>query len=270
VRLVPDARVIALAAREDVGLAPVRAREQRLEALVELGQQWLGAAAGGGLQPVDLVQVPARVLPQLAGRVCRAGAARAELRLEAVGQLGLVEVPGRAQVREQIVGRAVATRAAQQREQGAAERRVGERDAAVDRERDAVGVEDLLDDRPVRGRVAEDDGDLAGLRAGAQKREYLGGDQLDLGALAARREQPHGVARIGRRAGDRLEQIALHVVQGGARLGDVELIRRLDLDVVVARQLRQPLEHRRERLERRAAALVRQRHGDLGVGLARE
>jgi hypothetical protein len=62
---------------------------------------------------------------------------------------------------------------------------VAEGQRALDRVRDAVGAEDLLEQRRVAPRVPEHDGDLARLDALAQQLEDTCRGQLDLGALAA-------------------------------------------------------------------------------------
>ena len=74
---------------------------------------------------------------------------------------------------------------------------------AIDRARDRVGAEDLLDERRHRPQRAEDDRDVAGGVAVAQQRGDLCPDQLDLGALATRAEQPNGAAGF-----DRLDSTA--------------------------------------------------------------
>jgi hypothetical protein len=100
---------------------------------------------------------------------------------------------------------------------------VAERDVAVKRVRDAVGVEDLVDHRRVAAGVAVDHRDLARRDAAAQQLQHARGHQLDLGALAAGGEEADRVARVHLLRGP-LEQPALDVVERGARLVGVVLV----------------------------------------------
>ena len=72
--------------------------------------------------------------------------------------------------------------------------------AAVDRERDAVGVEHLLQERGVVAGLAQHDRDVARLGPGAQQLEHGGAEQLDLGAAPAGRVEGHGLAGLDRLA----------------------------------------------------------------------
>ncbi len=139
----------------------------------------------------------------------------------------------------------------------AAEPSVPERYRAVDRERDVVGAEDLLEQRRVLVGAAQHDGDVARLDAVAQQVEQARAGELDLGTLAGRGmelDRGAGVDRVGLV----LEQAALDVVQGGARLGRVVVVERSQHGLARA-ELEQLLVQGGDALEGRAAALERQR-----------
>ena len=72
---------------------------------------------------------------------------------------------------------------------------------------------------------------MSSARAASRQPRDVGGDELDLGALAAALEQHQRVARVGTPARRRLEQRALERVQGGAL---VVLGERRQLDVLRA------------------------------------
>ncbi len=198
--------IVQLGAGEHVGLAAVRAGQERLQAPADPGQQLRHVARVpqrvDGVEPerADLL-VPQ--LDRLAG-AGQPGAARA--RLEPVGKRRDLQHAGRAQVGEHVLGGAVWRGTAQERQQPAADGRVLELDGPVDRERDPVRAEDLLDDRRVGGRVAEHDGDGAGRRAATQQREHL----------RARTARPLPAARP-RRAGGRRRRA--RPAQGRRRTG---------------------------------------------------
>ena len=267
VRRVERAGVVELGAGEHVRAALVGRGEEALEAAVELGGQLAHAARLR--QAVELVERPVLLLPQLAGALGLLGAHPPHRGLQLVGARGLVELAGRAQPGEQVVGAAGAGGAAQEGEQPAAKAGVRERHRAVDRERDAVGVEHLLHHRRVARGVAEHHRHLARRGAVAEQREHVRAHQLDLGALAARRVGAHRLARRAPLAGVVVEQAPLEVVERVARLVGVVVGHRLERRPL-AGDRRQLLVHRGHRLERGPAGLERQRHGHVGLGAAAE
>ena len=79
------------------------------------------------------------------------------------------------------------------RDEAAAQRGVADLDRATDRGRDVVGAEDEVDQRRDGVEAAVDDRDLLGRHPLlADQARDLGGDQLDLGALAAAFERDDG------------------------------------------------------------------------------
>ena len=104
------------------------------------------------------------------------------------------------------------------------------RQLAVDRIGDAVGAEDLLEQRRVAPRVAEHDSDVAGRDAVAQQLEHRGGRQLRLGALAAggvERDGGAGVDQSGRLTSNRCRS---RWWSAGARLVRVVVVERRQLE----------------------------------------
>jgi hypothetical protein len=140
-----------------------------------------------------VIGLPQRARPRRAGRALDAGTL-----LEAVGQRRLGELAGRAQPGEEVVGAAAGQRAAQERNDAAAERGVADADPAVERERDLELAEDLRDERRVVARLAQDDRDVLGREAAfADQAGDMGGDELEFGALAPAFEQLQRVAGVG-------------------------------------------------------------------------
>ena len=133
-------------------------------------------------------------------------------------------------------------------------------------DRDPVGAEDLREQRGAAV-AAHEHRDLLRRHAVAHQLEHLGADDLRLGALAARLQQPHrAVGRALLAAG--LEQAALEVVQGGPGEAGVVVGALGQLDHLGARG---ELLHRgRAAGERVAPRLVGQRDADLGLGEPRE
>ena len=87
-----------------------------------------------------------------------------------------------------------------------------EREGPVERIRDPVRGEHLVHDGFAGRGVAKDDRDLPGGGAGAEQREHLGADELDLRTLAAGAQEEHRPARVDALPGG-LEQPALEVVE---------------------------------------------------------
>ena len=210
-----DARVERLGAGQHARPAAVRGGEQRA-ALGGQAPAQRGRIAGRRREAVELVQdevgvvgLPQRPRLRRGRRPLDAGAL-----LEAIGQPGARELARRAQPGEQVVGAAGGQRAAQQGDDAAPERGVPGDDRALQREGDLERAEDLREQRGVLARLAHDDRDVLGREAllGDQPRD-VGGDQLELGALAAALEQQQRIAGVGAPAGRRLEQRALQRVQ---------------------------------------------------------
>ncbi len=137
---------------------------------------------------------------------------------------------------------------------------VGERHRAVDRVRDAVRAEDLLDHRRVALGIPEDHGDVAGRRALPEQAQDLGAAQLDLGALSPGAVKAHHAAGP-RGALGRLEEPALEGVQSVPRARRVVVGHRLQGDGL-GRELAQALARGAQGPERLAARLVGQRDRD--------
>ena len=177
--------------------------------------QRLGAGGVGLGDAVELGEgdVGMRGLPQgpRLGRGPRTGLPRAGF--EAVGGRRALELAGRSQPREQVVGRAVEDRAAQQAEHAAAEGRVARGETARECDRDPRRREDVRDQRRALVRAAEDDRDLLGREALlADQPRDVGRDELELGPLAATLEQDDPAAGVERRDAC-LEQAALEVME---------------------------------------------------------
>ena len=108
--------------------------------------------------------------------------------------------------------RAAGQRGARPRQHAGAEPRARERHPPVVADRDPVAGEHLGEQRGRAGVAAQQHRDLRRLDALAHQLQHRGADQLGLGALAARLQQPHrAVGRAPHRA--RLEQRPLEVVQ---------------------------------------------------------
>ncbi len=263
------ARVVQLGALHPRRRAPVGRAEQALQPERQAPEQ--RRRVGRAAQLVDRLQrPPARaLLPQRAGAVGGALAAATDIGLEPVGQPGLAQQAGGAQVREQVVGAAVQRRAAKKRQQPSPDAGVGERHGAVHRVRDPVGAENLLDQRRVPGRVAEDNRHVPGRGAAPQQRDDLGAAQLQLGALAAGRVQRDRLAGVRLLRAGGLEQRALQRVQRLARALVVVIADRVQPQLLHG-DLLQPLAQRGRGLERLAARLERERDHDVGFGVRRQ
>ena len=106
-----------------------------------------------------------------------------------------------------------------------------EREGPVERIQDPVRGEHLVHDGFAGRGVAKDDRDLPGGGAGAEQREHLGADELDLRTLAAGAQEEHRPARVDALPGG-LEQPALEVVEDRPRLGVVVLARPRQRDLL--------------------------------------
>ncbi len=241
-------------------LAPPRRREERLELTLDAFEQRRTPLARRLLEPVERVERPVRVLPALARDRKVTDPLSAQLALEAVDELAALDDAGDPQPADQI-GRAAAQQCgAQQREQPAAERRVGEALAPRRRVRDAEEVEQRRQQRADRRGSTRQHRDLAGRAARGEQPRDLRGDQLGLGALVAALEQRDRVAGVGlpRRV---LEQRALEVMQRLARRRLVVVGERRQLDHLLGERP-QGFERRRAPGERDAPRLARQREHD--------
>ena len=147
--------------REHLRGAPPRRREQRLQ----LRREALGAARRRRARCAARTRSIASSAQRSCSQIARAASAlrapswRARASSRSANS-GRCSRPGRAQVGEQVLGGAVGQRAAQQADEAAPERRVAERDAAIERDRHAEGAEDLRQQRGVLGGRAQHDGDL--------------------------------------------------------------------------------------------------------------
>ena len=195
------------------------------------------------------------------GRGLELGSADADL--EPVGGAGIREPAWGAQPGQQVGGGAARKRRAGRGEDSGAESRPGERDAAVEADRHAVVLEHLRRHLGLGGAAAHEHRDVVGQHAGAGQLQHLGGDELGLGALAARLEQPD--RPVGRdAAGAGLEQAALEVVERRAGGGGVVLGAVGQQFVAVGERFEQ-LDGRRPAGERRPPGLVGERDAHLGV-----
>jgi hypothetical protein len=181
------ARVQRLGPGQDPRLTAVGSGEER-RALGGQAPAQRGRVRGRRGHAIDLVQEEVGVvgLPQRARLRRRRLSLDAGALLEAVGQVGPRELARGAQPGEQVVGAAGRQRTAQQRDEAAPQRGVTGRDGAVERVRDLELAEDLLEQRRMLARLAQDDRDVLG-REGAladQPRDVRG-DELDLRALPA-------------------------------------------------------------------------------------
>ena len=138
-------------------------------------------------------------------------------------------------VGEQVVPLATGPGVAERPEQRDPEGRLGQRDAGVDRDRDADRGKRRLERRTMRRRRRHDYADLVCGRAGPDKLSRLGGDHVGNAAPAAGLEQAHGTGRVGRRRCGRVgKERALEVRESGV----VEVLgRRKLLDRSTLRQL---------------------------------
>jgi hypothetical protein len=170
---------------------------------------------------------------------------------------------------QQVLGaRVAAGGAAHERQQATPEAGVPERHRAVDRERDAVGAEDLLEQRRVLLRAPEHDRYVARLDPGAQQLEHARARQLDLGAPARRRVERDRLPRLDPLA-PLPEQAPLDVVERGARLGRVMVVQRRQEPLRRPPCQQLPVDGR-DRPEGRTAGLPRERHRHVRMAVVRD
>ena len=183
------------------------------QALAERGR----AARARRGDAVDRVRTKSGWSASHSARACAAvaRALAAGALLQAVGQAGPRELPG---VRSQVSRSSALPSSSAQRSSARRPRPSGGvpgGEGRGQREGDSSVAEDLLEQRGVLARLAQDDRDVLG-REGRSRisRATCGGDELDLGALAAALEQQQRVAADrGAAARRRLEQRALECVQ---------------------------------------------------------
>src|SRR6185437_9282543 len=172
----------------------------------------------------------------------------------------------RAQEREQLAAPAVEPGVAKQREQRLPERRLPQPQPALERVRDAERRERRVERRAPALERGADDRDLLGGRAVAEQREDLVRDQLERAADAGPFEEAQRTVELGRALGLRvLEQVTLEVRQH--RRTRLRPGRQL-LDAAV-REPGEVLRRARERGERVASRLVRERDGHIRAGSER-
>ena len=144
-----------------------------------------------------------------------------------------------------------------------------ERQRAIDRVRNAVRAEDLLEQRRVAPGIAEHHRNVARHDAVAQQLEHARGRELHLGSLAAGGVEGDGTAGLHAGGGLVLEQQPLQVVEGGARLTRVVIVERGQLELSRA-QAEESLVGGGHGLERQPSALVWQRNGYVRVTPVRD
>ncbi len=223
--------------------------------------------AGAPQQLERRQRLPAQLADDLVDAVVAGDGAAAEPALEVVGVRAGDARVRRAEEAEEVAAAAALPLEREQAEQGLAERRPVEPQAALERVRDPEAAEHGLDGaaEPVERR--DDEGDPLRRRARTEQGEQLVGDELERPARArALEEADRALERGGCRRGLR-EERALELRQGGMREG-----------LVGGRQLLDPaLRERREVVGGAAQAreggppgLVRERDGHLrpaGEGL---
>ena len=256
-------RTLELRSLEHVRASLVGSGEERDEAPLDLGHDRRRVTSLA--QTIEIVEGPVLALPQLPRLRGAVSALPADLRLEAVGKPRHAQQARGPQVSEQVLGAPVQDRAAHECEQPAPETGVPEWDRAVERIRDAVRAKDLLDQRGLAGRRAEDDGHVPRLDPLPEQLEHARARELDLGSLATGGVEGDRGAGVHARARLRLEQAALDVVERPARpLGVVVLERRKrELPGPAGEQL---LTYAGDRLEGDPAGLEGQ--GDRHIGPA--
>ena len=159
--------------------------------------------------------------PEAAGLGGRRGLGAAQAGVEGVGGVGVRELAGRAEPGQDVGGAAVRQRRAGEREHAGAEAGPRQRHAGVGGDRDAVVGEALGEHGGGALAATDEHGDVLRRHALAHELEHLGRDQLGLGALPARLQDPHGAVRREPLARG-LEQLPLEVVQG--RAGAVRVV----------------------------------------------
>src|SRR5436190_4438463 len=204
-----------------------------------------------GAELLDLLLDPGR----------RAHRAAAETSLEEVRVVARQAGVGRAQEREQVTSLAVEPRVAKQRQERLAERRLPQLRTPFERVRDPERRERGVERRAPAVERGTDDADLLGRRSGPQQAEDLLGEELERAAQArAFQESERAVERRGF-AGRLSEQRALQVRE------DRPARRRVRRELLaVFREGVQVVRSARERGERVASRLVRQRNGDFRAG----
>jgi hypothetical protein len=193
-----------------------------------------------------------------------ADALPADAGLEAVGQRAVLQQPGRAQPRDQVVGAAVGQRAAQEREDAAAQRRVAGGDDPRQGDRQLVGAKHRVQQRRRLAQPAVGDRDL--LRRGPlphQPRDVRG-DQLRLGPLApALQQRDRGACPFFRTTARPGVEVALDRRERRAGGGRVVVVARLAGDLAGEAERGELLVGRRAGGGGVTAGLVGQREPDV-------
>ena len=222
-------------------------------------------------QAVEVVELPALALPQRARarRRCARPSRRTAPRAGRPGP-AVAAGPGvRSHASRSSAVASAAVGAAHQRQQPAAEPGVPERHGAVDRERDVVGAEHLLEQRRVVARPAQHDGDVARLdarraaaRAGARRpaRSRRAGRRPS-GTRPPRRPRPRSASSSNRLRSTWCRRVREPRRRSGRRAGPGR-----------ARARRTPAAPgaRSRRLERRAAGLEGERGDHVRAAAAGE
>ncbi len=203
-------------------------------------------------QPLGLLHDPLGVLHRPA----------AEATLDKVDGTALEAGERRAEVREEVVARAVRPREAEERGERVTERRLRDPQVAVDGVRDAELAEHRVEDAAHPVDAGHDEADPLGRRAGAHEREQLRSDELERPAAAGAFEEADRVLERRRRARLVLEERAFEVRE--RRRSDCAVARR-KLLARAGREPREILGRALKRTERRAPGLVRERNGDVGA-----
>ena len=138
-------RLGELRSHQHRGLAQVRGGEQPLEPELELLQE--GARVARPRQAIELVELPVLALPERSRLRRRVSALGPHRGLETIGQARHPQEPRGPEVGEQVLRAAAEHRGADERQQPATDRGVAEGHRAVDRVRDPVGAEHLLEQR---------------------------------------------------------------------------------------------------------------------------
>ena len=221
-------------------------------------------------QPVELLERPVVALPAARAPAAAAVRALAGAPRPRAGRRGPARCsrPGRAEVGEQVVGRARRARRSGSARAGRARGPVcAERQRAVDRVRDAVGAEDLLEQRRVARRVAEHDRHVA--RATTSAPRSSSSTRAAASSTSARSPPAEwkeiALAGIDPRGRLVLEQQPLDVVERRARLRRVVVVDRRRARARSAPSPSRSWWRVAHRPERPTSRLVRQRDGHVGV-----
>ena len=210
-----DAGVGEVLGRQHLRAAAVRRGPDRVGLRLERGQQRAGAVRGRRGERVERRErrpapgaTPRPRAPR-GRRAARRGARAARARRRAPDRRGTPGVRSHVS-RSPALPPGSAARAPASTPAPSRVRSSG--DAAVVADRDAVAGQHLGEQRGRRRVAAQQHRDVARLDPLPHQLQHLGADELGLGALPARLEQPHGaVRRLPHRSG--LEQRALEVVQ---------------------------------------------------------